>query len=117
MQYFNITEFDSPDEMGSGRNMKQEMLDKIDLVRSKFDRALHINSGYRTKEHNKKVGGKKNSSHLKGLAVDIHCINSRDRYDLLNCLLDVGFTRIGIGNTFIHVDMDPDKDPDVMWTY
>ena len=55
MQYFNITEFDSPDEMGSGRNMKQEMLDKIDLVRSKFDRAIHINSGYRTKEHNKKV--------------------------------------------------------------
>ena len=45
MQYFNITEFDSPDEMGSGRNMKQEMLDKIDLVRSKFDRAIHINSG------------------------------------------------------------------------
>ena len=117
MQYFNITEFDSPDEMGSGRNMKQEMLDKIDLVRSKFDRAIHINSGYRTKEHNKKVEGKKNSSHLKGLAVDIRCINSRDRYDLLNCLLDVGFTRIGIGNTFIHVDMDPDKDPDVMWTY
>ena len=117
MQYFNITEFDSPDEMGSGRNMKQEMLDKIDLVRSKFDRAIHINSGYRTKEHNKKVGGKKNSSHLKGLAVDIHCINSRDRYDLLNCLLDVGFTRIGIGNKFIHVDMDPDKDPDVMRTY
>ena len=117
MQYFNITEFDSPDEMGSGRNMKQEMLDKIDLVRSKFDRAIHINSGYRTKEHNKKVGGKKNSYHLKGLAVDIHCINSRERYDLINCLLDVGFTRIGIGNTFIHVDMDPDKDPDVMWTY
>ena len=117
MNYFNITEFDSPDEMGSGRNMKQEMLDKIDLVRAKFDRAIHINSGYRTKEHNKKVGGKKNSSHLKGLAVDIQCINSRDRYDLINCLLDVGFTRIGIGNTFVHVDMDPDKDPDVIWTY
>jgi len=32
-------------------------------------------------------------------------------------LLEVGFTRIGIGNTFIHVDIDKDKSQNVIWTY
>ena len=29
---------------------------------------MAINSGYRTPEHNEKVGGKPGSSHIKGLA-------------------------------------------------
>ena len=61
--------------------------------------------------------GKYNSSHLTGYAADLHCNNSKDRYELLICLLDVGFNRIGIGNTFIHVDSDPEKTTNVIWTY
>jgi len=49
--------------------------------------------------------------------VDIACNNSTDRYNLLNCLLDVGFKRIGVGNTFIHVDIDKEKAKEVIWTY
>ena len=110
MRYFTITEFDSPDEVGSGRLMNVDFLEKLDLARSKFDKPIKINSGMRTSAHNAK-------SHLTGYAADLHCNNSRDRYDLINCLLDVGFNRIGVGNTFIHVDSDPSKSPDVIWTY
>jgi len=117
MKYFTITEFDSPDEVGSGRLMNVDFLEKLDLARSKFDKPIKINSGMRTSAHNAKVGGKSNSSHLTGYAADLHCNSSRDRYDLINCLLDVGFNRIGVGNTFIHVDSDPSKSPDVIWTY
>lgn len=117
MKYFTYTEFDSPDEVGSGKKMHTDILEMLDQVRDKFDKPIRINSGYRTEKHNAKVGGTPNSSHLKGLAVDIACNNSVDRYHLINCLLDVGFTRIGVGNTFIHVDIDKDKSKEVIWTY
>ncbi len=117
MKYFNITEFDSPDEIGSGKKMNEDFLEKLDLARSKFDKPIKINSGYRSETHNAKVGGKPQSSHLIGYAADLHCNNSRDRFELVDCLMDVGFNRIGVGNTFIHVDSDPNKSPNVMWTY
>lgn len=117
MKYFNYYEFDSPDVQGSGQLMDSKILEMLDQVRDKFDKPITINSGYRTEAHNKEVGGTEHSSHLKGLAVDIACNNSVDRFDLMNCLLDVGFNRIGIGNTFIHADIDPDKSKNVIWTY
>ena len=117
VRYFNYSEFDSPDVQGSGQLMDKELLEMLDDVRDKFDKPIHINSGYRTPAHNEAVGGTENSSHLKGLAVDIACDNSIDRFDLINCLLDVGFSRIGVAKTFIHADIDPDKAQGVMWTY
>ena len=31
--------------------------------------------------------------------------------------LDLGINRIGVAGTFIHIDVDPDKSPNVLWTY
>ncbi len=122
MRYFNYTEFDSPDELGSGKQMSEEILEMLDLARAKFDKPIKITSGFRTEAYNKdlKARGYKassKSSHLKGLAVDIHCNNSKDRFELVDILLDVGFNRIGIANTFIHADIDEDKPSHVIWTY
>ena len=122
MRYFNYTEFDSPDELGSGKRMSEKILDMLDLAREKFDKPIKITSGFRTEAYNQdlKARGYKassKSSHLKGLAVDIHCDNSKDRFELVDILLDVGFNRIGIANTFIHADIDQDKPSHVIWTY
>lgn len=117
MKYFNYHEFDSPDVQGSGQMMDRKILEMMDLVREKFDKPIHITSGYRTQRHNEEAGGVPGSSHTKGLAVDIACDNSRDRFDLVNCLLDVGFNRIGIAGSFIHADIDLDKTQNVIWTY
>ena len=117
MRYFNYSEFDSPDVQGSGQMMDKTLLEMLDEVRDKFDKPIHITSGFRTPAHNEVVGGVETSSHLKGLAVDIDCKKSTDRFDLINCLLDVGFSRIGVGNTFIHADIDQTKAQGVMWTY
>ena len=57
------------------------------------------------------------SSHIKGLAVDIKAKDSKTRGLILDALRYVGFTRIGISKTFIHVDLDYDKSQNVTWLY
>ena len=115
MKHFTISEFDSPDEPGSGSKMDPDFLELLDMARELSGVPYKINSGYRTKKHNQDINGSQTSSHLKGLAVDIACKNSRNRYDIIYGLLGY-FTRIGIAETFIHVDNDYSK-PDAIWLY
>ena len=68
-------------------------------------------------QHNREVGGTENSAHLAGLAVDIKCTDAWSRFKILHALLSVGFQRIGIGRTFIHVDDDLTKPQGVVWDY
>ena len=98
-------------------NMNQEFLDKLDQARELANIPFKINSAYRSPEHNAKIGGKPNSSHLRGLAVDISVRDSRSRFIVLEALIKVGFNRIGIADTFIHVDLSVDKVHKVIWTY
>jgi len=116
-KYFDYEEFDSPDIQGSGQMMKDEILEMIDKVREIYGKPIHINSGYRTPKHNDAVGGVSNSSHLKGLAIDVACNTSKDRYELMSIMLDVGFNRIGVSSSFLHVDIDKSKTNNVIWTY
>jgi len=93
-------------------------LDKLQKARKIANIPFVVNSGTRCEKRNKKVKGKKTSSHLKGLAVDISAKGSRERFEILNALLAVGFSRIGIASNFIHVDDDVlDKDSSVIWVY
>ena len=117
MKYFKLSEFDSPDLVGSGEAMDKDFLSKLDQARSLCDIPFRITSGYRTEDHNRKVKGVLGSSHTKGLAADIACTNSAARHIIVSALLKVGLNRIGIADTFIHVDRDSSKPANVIWTY
>jgi len=100
------------------------LLKKLDEIREIVGEPIIITSGFRTPAHNEAVGGKMpdadgngGSSHLKGLAVDIAIRHSRMRFKFISALFEVGINRIGIADNFIHIDIDPDKDEDVIWTY
>ena len=119
MKYFTYKEFDSPDEPGSGKNMRDDFLEMLDSAREEAGVAFKITSGFRTESYNKsllKRGYKasKTSSHLKGCAADISCKSSDKRIKIVKALIKVGFTRLGIAKSFIHVDNDPDKS-DAIW--
>ena len=96
--------------------MDKDFLAKLDKAREYAKMPFVINSAYRSPDHPESI---KNplSSHIKGLAVDIKATDSRTRYRVLDALMSVGFNRIGIADTFIHVDDDSDKSPNVIWTY
>lgn len=117
MKYFDISEFDSPDAPGSGKNMNEFFLGNLDDARGIAGIPFTITSGYRTIEHNDRIGGVDSSSHTAGYAVDIACRDSRSRWLIINALILVGFNRIGVADTFIHVDADPTKPENVIWTY
>ena len=117
MKYFDYSEFDSPDQIGSGEEMmNQAFLDKLDEAREIAGTSFLITSGYRTVEHNRVVKGSVTSSHLTGVACDIGCVSGSARLRIISALMTVGFTRIGIAHNFIHVDLDVNK-PDSIWVY
>ena len=130
---FSKSEFVCKCGCGEDR-ISADFVERLQLARNTFGRSLTITSGCRCPEHNKKEGGKENSSHLVKernvdgtgwtgglqetcLASDILCKSSRDRFKLIGCLLGAGIRRLGIAEEFIHVDIDPDKDDQVAWLY
>lgn len=97
-------------------NMSKEFLFVLDEAREIAGIPFIINSAYRSPEHPLSIKNP-SSSHIKGLAVDIKATDSKTRFKIVQSLLKVGFTRIGIADTFIHVDLDLDKTKNVIWTY
>lgn len=116
-----MSRFFKPSEMACGCcgkcEMNEDLYTYLDIAREFADVPFIINSGYRCEAHNKAIGGKPTSSHIKGLAVDIKATTSTQRSKILHGLVLAGFTRIGIAKDFIHADLDTDKVQDVCWLY
>ena len=98
------------------QNMDEDFLSKLDEAREFAGIPFIINSAYRSPEHPLSIKNP-TSSHIKGLAVDIKATDSSTRFKVIEALVSVGFTRLGIADTFIHVDWDFDKSQEVIWTY
>lgn len=122
-KHFNYKEFDCKSGKGKGiDNMDKEFICLLDDARGIAGVPFKITSGYRTPEYNKALleqgyKGSKNSSHTKGIAADIYAKDSFTRFKIVTALMIVGINRIGIGNNFIHCDIDEDKSQQVLWTY
>lgn len=115
MRYFTTKEFLCPCCQKS--SMDLNFIQKLDNARHSSQTPYILNSAYRCSNHNRKVGSSEMSAHRKGLAVDIRANYSMERFLIIQGLLSVGFSRIGIHEEFIHVDDDPEKDQKVIWLY
>ena len=96
----------------------QQMRDAVGPIR--------ITSGVRCRKH-PESRTRPTSSHVPndlgdiegkvGHAVDIAAVGSRRRFRLLAAAIAAGFTRIGIGKSFLHLDNDYKKSQGVIWDY
>jgi len=101
------------------------LIEKLQHVRDILGKSMTITSGVRCESFNASIKGSLVSSHMPdsdriGLAVDIACTNSIDRYELVE-VVQKFFKRIGIvgehSGNFIHLDVDKTKPQEVLWTY
>ena len=121
MGFFKPEEFGC--KCGCGlNNPDPKLLSGLNIAREDYGNPITIESACRCVKHNKTVGGVTDSAHTPQSdgfckATDLRVTNGQMRFNLLRSVLKAGFTRIGIGKNFIHVDVDMDKPQFVTWLY
>lgn len=103
-RHFNRREFAC--KCGCGADtVDAELIQILEHTRLHFKRPITITSGVRCAEHNKRVGGSKNSLHITGRAADfkVQGVSSKDVYTFLADYLN---KRGGLGlySSWVHVD-------------
>lgn len=107
--YFDDNDFKKAVPACSIEDMDKNLLFALDYARHEAGIPFIINSAYRSVEWEKSRGRNGLSSHTKGKAVDIRCNCSYDRLIIVKALMNMGLNRIGVYDTFIHVDNDLTK--------
>ncbi len=92
------------------RNLQYLCIHVLQPLRDTLGTPVYINSGYRSKRLNAKVGGVPNSRHLLGKAADIHCDNldyAKVIFDILkkNPNVDKALIEKKSGCVWVHVQM------------
>lgn len=114
---FNLAEFACKD----GTPVPADLIPNVELLaknlqvlRDHLGEPIHINSGYRSPAHNEKVGGKKNSKHMKAMAADITCKSKTPKQlaaiiEKLIAAKKMKQGGIGIYPGFVHYDVRGSK--------
>tara|TARA_R110002167_G_scaffold839_1_gene3587 strand:+ start:81 stop:461 length:381 start_codon:yes stop_codon:yes gene_type:complete len=109
---FKLSEF----ECKSGCEMPESVLmevkklaNQLQIIRDFIQQPIYINSGYRCKEHNAKIGGVKNSKHILGQAADMRVdnVSPADLYEAIENLIKFNHIfegGLGVYQTFTHYD-------------
>lgn len=110
---FKRQEFDSKD--GSPMPIDvlhniQKVANQLQALRDHLGRSITINSGYRSPAHNKRIGGVRNSQHVKGTAADIVVsgMSTKEVALAIEQLISRGDMLqggIGVYPTFVHYDI------------
>lgn len=105
MKYFTIVELckseiaekekirNKPDNLAKQRltTLTEQVLDPL---REKYGKPIRVNSGYRSFQLNKRVGGVLTSQHLRGEAADLDNGSKQENEKLYNILLKMDFDQL-----------------------
>jgi rhodanese-related sulfurtransferase len=99
------------------QDMEQSTIDRFDVAREIAGVPFVPVSAYRSVEWELSKGRSGKGGHPKRRALDLECDSSRERFLIVNALIEAGFKRIGIAKTFIHADDAEDLAQRVIWMY
>ncbi|MGE4345954.1 MAG: YcbK family protein [Flavobacteriaceae bacterium] len=111
---FSRQEFDCKDGTIVPRHLLpnlKELAENLQVLREYLGVPVQVTgSGYRTRTHNKRVGGTKNSLHLEAKAADINAkgLTPKQLYDVIEKSIAQGKMKqggLGLYPTFVHYDI------------
>lgn len=90
----------------------QKLAENLQVLRDYIGKPIHINSGYRSPSHNKKIGGATQSQHLLATAADITVrdMTPSQVYRAIEKLIKSGQMHnggLGLYKGFVHYDVRP----------
>jgi hypothetical protein len=97
---------------GTGRlpagGMNPRLIEALQAIRDRYGVPVIINSGYRSVEHNRAVGGSPNSQHIHGNAADF-VVRGVCPLQVFRDLDPTWSGGLGRYNTFTHIDVRPNR--------
>ena len=117
-RYPNFTREEFTCRCGCGRNeMRPELVERLQALRSAYGKPMHITSGYRCPQHPVEAARAQPGMHATGLAADIG-IRDSEAVALLRLALDAGFRGVGVqqkgSKRFLHFDL---RETPTIWSY
>lgn len=109
LKYFTPEEFEQANPPCSIDDMNRFFMQRVNTARELAGIPFPVNSAYRTVEYELEQGRDGTSAHTKGLALDIGYDTPTQAFKIIKALMAVGFSRIIVYKSWIHVDADPNK--------
>lgn len=109
---FSLDEFKSKDGSAFPAEVVQNLgvlAKQLQALRDHLGKPITITSGYRSKEHNKKIGGALDSYHVRGMASDIQVAGMKPKEvaeEIEKLIKDGKMLEGGVGiyNSWVHYD-------------
>ena len=109
---FSLQEFQSKDGAPFPNDVMNNLVtlaQQLQVLRDHLGKPITVTSGYRSKEHNKKIGGALDSYHVRGMASDIQVegMKPKEVAEAIEGLIKEGKMMeggIGIYRSWIHYD-------------
>ena len=123
---FTTHEFSCPCGCGFGSDpddVSEDLITRLNFVRYLYGYPLVVTSGARCIDYNRDVGGVDNSAHTPDpengqcQAVDLLIRSGGDRARLIQLALDMQFARLGVAQSFLHLDVATHLPTPTIWTY
>ena len=118
-KHFVSSEFDCPCNACTVTLVQPDLVSKLENLRVAINQPLKISSGYRCESYQLELKlrgfetAKGISQHQLGAAADLLCEGMTGE-SLEHFARQAGFTSVGVGHSFIHVDLRPGNR---RWTY